>query len=99
MSDSADSLTPLISRQVILDTAGPLTYLGTLVGVAPDGFWLENADMRDRNEGHVSKERYVCEARISGIRPNRRRIFVARSVVVSISALEDVILEFPTEPL
>ncbi|MFH1416927.1 MAG: hypothetical protein ABII12_01385 [Planctomycetota bacterium] len=91
MVDSESSLSELIGRQVVLDTAGTVTYLGTLTEVCPDGFWLENADFRDRVEGTVTKERYVCEARERGFRPNRDRIFVFRHVVVSISALDDVV--------
>lgn len=85
------SVAKLIGRQVVLDTAGPTTYLGTLTAVSQDGFWLENADFRDRIEGHATKEHYVCEAREQGIRPNRHRIFVFSHVVISASALEDVI--------
>jgi hypothetical protein len=87
----------LVGRQVVLDTAGPVTFLGTLKSVGPAGFLLEGADIRDRNEGHVSKERYVCEARESGIRANRARLFVFAHVVISISALEDVLIEYPAE--
>jgi hypothetical protein len=94
---STEDVRGLLGRRVVLDTAGPLTYLGTLVGVRPDGFWLEGADIRDRNEGHVTKERYIFEAREEGIRANRRRIFVFTHVVVSMSALDDVITDYPTE--
>ena len=77
----------MIGRKVILDTAGPIMFLGTLVELKKDGVWLERADIRDRNEGHVSKERYACEARENGIRANRRRIFVGMNVIISASAL------------
>ncbi len=91
MMDSESSLYDLLGREVVLDTAGTVTYLGTLTKVCPDGFWLEKADFRDRVEGTVTKERYVCEAREHGFKPNRDRIFVFGHVVVSISALDDVV--------
>lgn len=69
-------------------------FLGTLKEVVADGYWLEDADIRDRNEGHVSKERYACEAKVNGIRANRRRIFVSAQVVISASALDDVVIGF-----
>ncbi len=81
----------LIGREVVLDTAGPVTYLGRLVAVAADGYILEDADIRDRQEGHVGKEKYICDARASGIQPNRARIFVLSATVISVSALDDVI--------
>lgn len=86
-----------LGQQVVFDTEGPIMFLGTLREVLPEGYWLENADIRDRNEGHVSKERYACEAKVSGIRANRRRIFVMAKVVISASALDDVIVDFPEE--
>jgi hypothetical protein len=82
----------LIGRKVVLDTAGPITYLGTLAEILDDGFVLTGADYRDRSEGHITKEAYVCEARANGINANRARVFVFHHVVISISALDDVIL-------
>ncbi len=93
MTESTSSIEELVGFEVVLDTAGPVTYLGTLSAICPDGFWLTDADIRDRTEGHVSKERYICEAKDNGIRANRRRIFVFRDVVVSCSALDDVVID------
>lgn len=91
MTERYSSLEQLIGREVVLDTAGPITYLGTLTEIRPDGFWLRDADFRDKSEGHVTKERYVCEAKKNGIRANRKRIFVLAEAVISCSALEDVV--------
>ena len=91
MSDDTPSITSLVGRQVVLDTAGPVTFLGTLTQVCHDGFWLADADLRDRAEGHGTKEEYICEAGESGIRSNRTRLFVYAHNVISISALEDVV--------
>jgi hypothetical protein len=88
-----NTLAPLIGRKVVLDTAGTVTFLGTLDLVLPDGFWLLDADFRDKSEGHVTKERYICEARENGIRSNRRRMFVFAHVVISISALDDIVVD------
>ena len=80
-------------RQVILDTAGSIVYLGILKEVAAAGFWLENADIHDCREGHAGKEVYAFEAKINGIRTNRKRLFVMQSAVISIAALDDVVQE------
>lgn len=88
-----DSAEPLIGQPVVLDTAGAILFLGTLRSVERDGFWLDSADMHDRDEGHATKELYVCEARRHGIRPNRKSLFVYRATVISISRLEDVIID------
>jgi len=97
IEDVNQTLASLVGHMVVLDTAGPITYIGRLLEVRPDGFWLEAADLRDRNEGHVTKERYICEARQQGVRANRRRIFVFSHVVISASALDDVITEYPPD--
>jgi hypothetical protein len=93
MAKRLETLDTLVGKTVVLDTAGPITYLGTLKEIRPDGFWLVDADFRDSREGHQTKEHYVVEARNLGIQPNRRRVFVFRDVVVSVSALDDVITE------
>ena len=93
MSVETNSLDSLLGRLVVLDTAGTIIFLGTLLEARADGFWLETADLRDKAEGHVSKERYICEAKTNGVVSNRRRLFVFRHVVVSVSALDDVVAE------
>ena len=93
MAKPPSTLEAFVGRKIVLDTAGTITYLGTLKETRPDGFWLEDADLRDQREGHQTKEHYVAEARTIGIRPNRRRVFVFRHVVISISALDDVVID------
>lgn len=93
MDTTTSTIQLLMGQDVVFDTAGPITYLGTLVSMESEGFVLENADIRDRHEGHVSKEKYVCDAKTHGIQANRARIFVFRDAVISVSALDDVIGE------
>ena len=93
MDPTTSTIQSLVGRDVVFDTAGPVTYLGRLAGIKPDGFILEDADIRDRREGHVSKEKYICDAKTHGIQANRARIFVFRDAVISVSALDDVIEE------
>jgi hypothetical protein len=84
-------LAPLIGRQVVLDTAGPILYLGTLESATENGLWLTDADVHDQREGHASKDHYVVEARQHGIQANRARVYVAQTTVLSLSLLDDVI--------
>jgi hypothetical protein len=90
-----DQLERWLGREVVLDTAGSIIYLGRLRSATAEGYWLEDADVRDRAEGHATKERYLIEARLQGIRPNRREVFVLRTTVISISALADIIADEP----
>ena len=85
-----DSVRELVGRKVVLDTAGALVYLGRLVDCSASGFWLEEADVHNQNEGHATKEQYILEASEAGIRVNRKRVFVMGQAVVSLSAMDDV---------
>jgi hypothetical protein len=91
------TLDDFIGRCVVLDTQGPLVYIGVLTGHDERGYWLADADVHDRGEGHSTKERYVNDAFLlhqAGARTvNRRRVFVERGAIVSLSALEDVVAD------
>lgn len=104
------SLEMYIGRRVVLDTQGPLIYIGRLEAFDERGYWLTDADVHDRHDGHSGKERYINEAheleKTGSRHVNRRRVFVERQAVVSVSALEDVVAEehpgddwgFPSDP-
>jgi len=88
-----DDLQAWIGRRIVLDTAGPILYLGTLEKVSPAGVWLTEADVHDCRDGHASKEVYLIEAGRHGVTPNRRRVFVLAGSVFSVSALEDIVID------
>jgi small nuclear ribonucleoprotein (snRNP)-like protein len=85
------ALKEFIGKDVVLDTKGPLVFLGRLVEVDEHLFTLEEADVHDSSERQGTKEVYILEARKHGIKKNRRRVLVRAREVVSISLLEDVI--------
>lgn len=91
------SLQQFVGRRVVIDTSGPMLYIGTLREIGAAGYWLSDADVHDRNEGHSTKESYINEAheleRGGAKRVNRKLVFVERAAVMSISALEDVVTE------
>lgn len=82
-----------LSEVVVLDTGGPVVYLGKLEKVTESAFVLTDADVHDARDGHATNETYVSEARRVGISVNRRRVIVMRSTVMSVSRLEDVVEE------
>src|SRR5690606_21556936 len=87
---SNGELNVLLNKPVVLDTAGPVLFLGRLLSAREDGFWLEEADVHHSDDGHATREQYIAEAARYGIRPNRQRVFVFRHTVISISALSDI---------
>jgi hypothetical protein len=96
MAEGTDnSLDRFVGHCVVLDTQGPLVYLGLLESYDERGYWLLQADVHDRSEGHSTNEKYIHDARVlereGGRVINRRRVFVERVAIVSISALEDVL--------
>jgi len=86
-----EELEEYIGLTVVVDTATPLIYLGTLTEVGKTFLTLSEVDVHDVNEGASTKEMYALEARRSGIKKNRTATKVRFDTVVSISRLEDVI--------
>ena len=90
-SDEGQALAPFLSKEVVLDTRGPLVYLGTLAAVDPFFFTLADVDVHDMQDGRTPKEKYILDARKFGVKKNRARVVVRREEVISFSLLEDVI--------
>ena len=82
----------LIGQDVVLDTASPYVYLGKLTGYDHRYFVLEQADVHDLRDTSTTRELYVVDTRRYGIRVNRERVLVKLDEVVSLSALQDVIV-------
>jgi len=98
---SENSLDALVNRRGVLDTQGAMIYIGCLESHNERGYWLTDADVHDRNDGHSSKELYINQAheleRTGVRRTNRRRVFVERHAIISISALDDVVSDDQTD--
>jgi hypothetical protein len=91
MGPVPQDLQPLVDQRVVLDTFGPIVYLGTLVEATESGVWLAGADVHDCRDGHASKELYVLDASRDGINPNRQRVYVLWAGIASLSRLDDVV--------
>lgn len=89
MSDLCDQLR---GRDVVLDVNGMYVYLGTLTGWDEKSLTLEPADVHDLRDTATSRERYILDSRLHGIRANRQRVHVRWDEVVSFSALADVLV-------
>ena len=85
------ALESFIGHVVVLDTASPLIYIGTLDTVADGFLTLADVDVQDSKQIKSSKELYVLEARKFGIKKNRVSVTVRGDVLISVSKLEDVI--------
>ncbi len=90
---TTDPLSRLINEKVVLDTGSSIVYIGRLVELSDHTFVLETADMHDCRDGHLNKEAYLAEASRDGLAVNRRRVIVMRSAVISVSRLDDVVID------
>lgn len=88
------SLDEFLNERVVCDTQGPLVYIGRLTQWDDTGYWLSEAEVHDRSDGHSTKEMFIFDAcaahRRGEDRMNRRSVFVDRQFVASISRLEDI---------
>jgi hypothetical protein len=84
-------LETLLGHIVVLDTQGPLIYIGTLTRVTEATLLLAKADVHDTNDSRASKDLYLVETRDLGVRCNRGTVLVMRHQVASVSLLRDVV--------
>lgn len=88
----ASPLDPLVGHEVVLDMLSPFVYLGRLKAHDDRFLTLEQADVHDLRDTTTTRELYILESRRFGIRSTRERVLVKLDEVVSVSALEDVIV-------
>jgi hypothetical protein len=86
-----DPVESYIGEVVILDTQGPLIYIGTLRQATAAYFVLADADVHDSNDSRASKDLYLVDSRDLGVRVNRRQVVVMRGQVASVSLLKEVV--------
>ena len=87
---NAHPLELLSGKIVVLDTQGPLIYIGTLERVSGPFVVLVDADVHDTNDSRATKDLYLVETRDLGVRVNRKRVVVMLGQIASVSLLEDV---------
>ncbi|HEX7896426.1 MAG TPA: hypothetical protein VF950_01505 [Planctomycetota bacterium] len=86
-----DAWTPLVGLVVVVDTSSSFVYLGTLLRVEDHFVVLKDVDAHDIHESTSTKEQYVMECKRFGVHANRKEVSVRKSVIVSVSKLDDVI--------
>jgi hypothetical protein len=91
MTDKDDGLQALYGQAIVIDAVSEYVFLGRLVDSDHRYLVLEDADVHDLRETNTTREFYVLEARQHGINANRKRVFVRRNEVVSVSRLDDVV--------
>ena len=82
-----------INERVVVDLRSEFVCLGTLVRVDEHFMELKNADLHDLRDTDTTRENYVAASLSTGIKRNRKRLFVVRAEIVAIARLEDVVDE------
>jgi hypothetical protein len=83
----------LTDQEIVLDLASHYVVLGRLVAVHPDFLELAQVDTHDLRDTQTTREKYVLDSRLHGIRPNRARAWINLREVVGISRLADVVVD------
>jgi len=92
MDDTDRTFEKLVGRDVVIDVVSQYVYLGRLTGCDLKYVVLEKADVHDLRDTTTTRELYVIDSKRFGIRANRERVLVRIGEIVSISALDDVIV-------
>jgi hypothetical protein len=86
-------LTELLGKQVVLDLRSEFVCLGTLLRFDEQYLELRNADLHDLRDTDTTRENYIAESRATGIKRNRKRVWVVRGEIVAVTLLEDFVDE------
>lgn len=86
-------LEEFIGRKVVVDLQSNFVCLGTLQRIDEHYLDLSNADLHDLHDTETTRENYVAASRATGIKRNRKRVFIVRGEVIAIALLEDVVDE------
>lgn len=84
-------LEDLIGETVVIDLRSTYVCLGLLKNVTPDYLELRNADLHDLRDTETTRELYVAESAATGIKRNRKKVWLLRAEIVAIARLADVV--------
>lgn len=80
-----------IGQVVVVDLSSTYVCLGTLVGCDELFLELRDADLHDFRDGTATREVYVYDSAVLGVRRNRDRLLLRLDGVVAISRLDEVV--------
>lgn len=86
-------LQDLVGQKVIIDLKSQFVCIGTLQGFDELFLDMRNADVHDLRDTETTRENYVADSAVTGIKRNRKRALVVRGEVVAVARLEDVVDE------
>ncbi len=76
---------------IIVDVEPLFVYVGTLVAVTEKSLKLTDADVHDLRDSETTRERYLLDSRIHGVRSNRSEVLIRMEQIDSVARLKDVL--------
>jgi len=83
-------LEAFLQQKIVLDTRSSWIYIGTLEKITESCAVLTDVDVHDGSDSPTPKDLYIFDTRTTGIKPNRKSVYINLNYVVSFSLLEDV---------
>jgi small nuclear ribonucleoprotein (snRNP)-like protein len=83
----------LLGEKVVVDLRNGFVCLGTLQGLDEHFLEMRNADLHDLRDTQSTREIYVAESQVTGIKRNRKRVLLLLREVIAIGRLDDVVDE------
>jgi hypothetical protein len=83
----------LIGETVVLDLSSPFVFIGILAEAQGEYLLLDSVDAHDLRDSPTTREKYILNCRLHGVRPNRKRAWVNQREIVGFSRLDDVLLD------
>jgi small nuclear ribonucleoprotein (snRNP)-like protein len=83
----------LIGQKVVIDLRSSFVCLGTMVGVDEHFLELKQADLHDLRDTKTTRENYVVDSVRTGIKFNRKRLWLVRAEMVGLARLDEVVVE------
>ena len=80
-----------VGKNVVVDVESPYVYVGRLHELRDKTVILRAADVHDLRDSTTTREVYVRDARVHGIQPNRKTVYIRLEKIVSVSLLDEVI--------
>jgi hypothetical protein len=84
-------LEELIGEIVVIDLRSSYVCIGTLKEISADYLSLKNVDLHDLRDTDTTREKYVADSAVTGVKRNRKKLFLMRAEIIAISRLQDVV--------
>ncbi|MBY0230609.1 MAG: hypothetical protein K2W96_15090 [Gemmataceae bacterium] len=80
-----------LGEKVVIDLTSPYVCLGTLSRLDEHCLEVKNADLHDLRDTDTTRENYVAESKMTGIKRNRKRLLLFRRDIVAVGRLDDFV--------